>query len=87
MADQPFSAGRFLNFESYWPTAAYSNLKLPLTSVLACTSGIERGERNVALINIKKIARALRISLPELFRGVHAALKTDWTLRSQAGRV
>jgi hypothetical protein len=55
MADQPFSAGRFLNFESYWPTAAYSNLKLPLTSVLACfISDIERGERNVALINIKK---------------------------------
>jgi transcriptional regulator with XRE-family HTH domain len=32
--------------------------------------GIERGERNVALVNIEKIARALKISLPELFRGV-----------------
>lgn len=32
--------------------------------------GIERGERNVALINIEKIARAFRISLAELFRGV-----------------
>ena len=32
--------------------------------------GIERGERNVALVNIEKIARALRISLSELFRGV-----------------
>jgi len=32
--------------------------------------GIERGERNVALVNIEKIARALRISLNELFRGV-----------------
>jgi transcriptional regulator with XRE-family HTH domain len=32
--------------------------------------GIERGERNVALINIEKIARALKISLLELFRGV-----------------
>lgn len=30
--------------------------------------GIERGERNVALVNIEKIARALKISLPELFR-------------------
>jgi transcriptional regulator with XRE-family HTH domain len=30
--------------------------------------GIERGERNVALINVEKIARALRISLSELFR-------------------
>ncbi len=31
--------------------------------------GIERGERNISLINIKKIARALKISLSELFRG------------------
>ena len=30
--------------------------------------GIERGERNVALVNIEKIAKALKISLPELFR-------------------
>lgn len=30
--------------------------------------GIERGERNVALVNIEKIARALKISLSELFR-------------------
>jgi len=32
--------------------------------------GIERGERNVALINIEKLAKALKISLSELFRGV-----------------
>lgn len=32
--------------------------------------GIERGERNVSLVNIEKIMRALRISLSELFRGV-----------------
>ena len=32
--------------------------------------GIERGERNIALVNIEKIARALRISLSELMRGV-----------------
>jgi transcriptional regulator with XRE-family HTH domain len=32
--------------------------------------GIERGERNVALVNIEKIAKALRLSLAELFRGV-----------------
>ena len=30
--------------------------------------GVERGERNISLINIKKIADALRISLEELFR-------------------
>jgi transcriptional regulator with XRE-family HTH domain len=32
--------------------------------------GIERGERNVALLNIEKIAKALRIPVSELFRGV-----------------
>lgn len=32
--------------------------------------GIERGERNLALINIEKIAQTFKISLSELFRGV-----------------
>ncbi len=32
--------------------------------------GIERGERNVALVNIEKIALALRLSLAQLFRDV-----------------
>jgi transcriptional regulator with XRE-family HTH domain len=32
--------------------------------------GIERGERNVALVNIEKIAKALKIPLSELFRYV-----------------
>lgn len=32
--------------------------------------GIERGERNVGLVNIEKLARALKISLCELFRSV-----------------
>jgi transcriptional regulator with XRE-family HTH domain len=32
--------------------------------------GIERGERNVALINLERIARALKVPLNELFRGV-----------------
>jgi transcriptional regulator with XRE-family HTH domain len=32
--------------------------------------GIERGERNVALVNIQRIAKALGLSLPEFFRGV-----------------
>lgn len=32
--------------------------------------GIERGERNVALVNIEKIASALHIRLSELFRGI-----------------
>jgi transcriptional regulator with XRE-family HTH domain len=33
-------------------------------------SGIERGIRNVALQNIEKIAKTLRVSLSELMRGV-----------------
>ncbi|MCI0721087.1 MAG: helix-turn-helix domain-containing protein [Acidobacteria bacterium] len=32
--------------------------------------GVERGERNIALVNIEKIARALEINLSTLFRGV-----------------
>jgi transcriptional regulator with XRE-family HTH domain len=32
--------------------------------------GIERGERNVALMNIEKIALALRLSLAQFFRDV-----------------
>jgi transcriptional regulator with XRE-family HTH domain len=32
--------------------------------------GIERGERNVALVNIEKIASALQIPIAQLFRGV-----------------
>ncbi len=32
--------------------------------------GIERGERNLALVNIEKLAKALKISLSELYRSV-----------------
>jgi hypothetical protein len=32
--------------------------------------GIERGERNVSLINIERIAQALKISVPRLFKSV-----------------
>jgi transcriptional regulator with XRE-family HTH domain len=32
--------------------------------------GVERGERNISLINIRKIARGFKISLSALFRGV-----------------
>jgi transcriptional regulator with XRE-family HTH domain len=32
--------------------------------------GIERGERNVALVNIEKLAKTLRISISELFKGI-----------------
>jgi len=33
-------------------------------------SGIERGERNPSLKNIKKLAKALKVSLEELMSGV-----------------
>ena len=36
----------------------------------AYIGSIERGERNVALVNIEKIAKELRVSLSELFRKV-----------------
>ena len=32
--------------------------------------GVERGERNVSLINIKKFADALEISVDKLFQGL-----------------
>ena len=32
--------------------------------------GIERGERNVALVNFEKIAKTLKLTIAELFRGV-----------------
>ncbi len=32
--------------------------------------GIERGERNLSLVNIEKIAQAFKISLSALFRDV-----------------
>jgi transcriptional regulator with XRE-family HTH domain len=32
--------------------------------------GIERGERNVALVNIEKIAKTLKLTIAEMFRGV-----------------
>jgi transcriptional regulator with XRE-family HTH domain len=32
--------------------------------------GIERGERNVSLVNLEKLAKALKIPLSELFRSV-----------------
>jgi transcriptional regulator with XRE-family HTH domain len=33
-------------------------------------SGIERGIRNVSIVNVEKVARGLKTSLPELFRRV-----------------
>ncbi|WP_263373908.1 helix-turn-helix domain-containing protein [Granulicella aggregans] len=33
-------------------------------------SGVERGVRNVSVVNIEKIAKGLKISLPDLFSRV-----------------
>ena len=33
-------------------------------------SGVERGVRNVSLVNVEKIAKGLRTSLAELFRRI-----------------
>lgn len=33
-------------------------------------SGVERGIRNVSLVNIERIARGLKTTLPDLFRRV-----------------
>ena len=33
-------------------------------------SGLERGVRNVSLLNVEKVAKGLKTSLPDLFRRV-----------------
>jgi transcriptional regulator with XRE-family HTH domain len=33
-------------------------------------SGVERGVRNLSLVNVEKIAKGLKKTLPELFRSV-----------------
>jgi transcriptional regulator with XRE-family HTH domain len=40
-------------------------------------SGIERGVRNVSLVNIEKIGKGLRTSLTKLFERVGAAKSTE----------
>jgi transcriptional regulator with XRE-family HTH domain len=47
-----------------------SQLELSLKTGLDRTyiGGIERGERNIALINIEKISKTLGVSIEDLFR-------------------
>ncbi len=35
--------------------------------------GVERGERNIALVNLDRLARALTVSLSDLFAGLDGA--------------
>jgi len=55
---------------------------------LNCTyiGGIERGERNVALVNVEKIAKAFRISLSELFRAEFDSEKINWAMKHGAAK-
>lgn len=48
----------------------FSQESLALASGLDRTyvGGVERGERNISLLNIQKIAQALEVSLAELFQ-------------------
>ncbi len=39
--------------------------------------GVERGQRNVGVVNLYRIARALDMSLSELFAGVEAGKARD----------
>lgn len=47
-----------------------SQMKLSFKTGLDCTyiGGMERGERNVALKNIERVAKALGVELSELFK-------------------
>jgi len=51
----------------------WSQEKLAEESGLHTTylSGIERGRRNVGMENIVKVARALKVDVGQLFKGVH----------------
>ena len=45
-------------------------------------SGIERGVRNVSLVNIEKVAKGLKTSLPDLFRRVQPSRSLNRCCRS-----
>jgi transcriptional regulator with XRE-family HTH domain len=38
---------------------------------------VERGERNVSILNVELMAKGLKVSLSQLFRGCKTALKGD----------
>ena len=51
--------------------------------------GIERGERNVGLVNIERIAVALRVSIADLFeqKGANATRSPDHIYSSRSRRL
>lgn len=58
---------RALRLERGWSQEEFSNqCELHRTYM----GSIERGERNVAVINMRRIAKALGASLPEIFEGL-----------------
>jgi transcriptional regulator with XRE-family HTH domain len=54
---------------SHPPIIAFS---APVSQIRAYMGGVERGQRNVGVVNLYRIARALDMSLSELFAEVRA---------------
>ena len=61
-----------LNIRNARKEKGMSQESLALTAELdrSYVGGVERGQRNVAVINLKKIAEALNVSVSELLKGV-----------------
>lgn len=48
--------------------------------------GVERGERNLALVNIVRIVQALSMEPSEFFRGLDKDKRHDWRIKEQADK-
>lgn len=46
--------------------------------------GVERGERNLALVNIVRIVQALNMEPSEFFRGLDKDKRNEWRAKEQA---
>ncbi len=46
--------------------------------------GVERGERNLALVNIVRIVQALNMEPSEFFRGLDKGKRNEWRAKEQA---
>lgn len=65
------------NIKKYRTRRGFSQEKLAELSGLHWTyvGSVERGERNISLKNIKKLADALEVKIAELFKGINANQK------------